>query len=132
MSDENVELVRRAVEAIGGEDPDAFIALCDVEFETQLVSVVGEPVHYRGPDGVRQFVADMSESWSSFAFEIESLRGLGDRVLVTGEMVGRGRVSGIEVSSRRALLVEVRSGALRSLRYFLEVGDAVRAAGLEE
>jgi ketosteroid isomerase-like protein len=132
VSEENVEVVRRGIEALNANDPEALIALCSPGFEMHQISVVGEPVYYEGPDGVRQFVRDMGESWSTFGFEIESLRDLGDRVLVIGDLVGRGRVSEVEVASRRALVVEVTDALLTSVRFFLEVGDALEAVGLVE
>jgi ketosteroid isomerase-like protein len=127
-----LELVRRGLKALNANDPDAFIAVCDPRFQTHLISVVGEPVLYEGPDGIRQFVRDMEESWSWFGFEIESMRDLGDRILVIGDFVGRGRASGVEVASRRALIIEVRDALLTSLRFFLEVSEALEAAGLED
>ena len=127
-----MEAVRRALQTLGTNDPDAFIPVCDPQFEMYLVSVVGEPVHYQGPDGIRQFIRDMRESWSWFGFEIESLRDLGDRVLVIGALVGRGRASGVEVASRRALLIEVRETLLTNVRFFLEVSEALKAVGLAE
>jgi ketosteroid isomerase-like protein len=132
VSQNNVEIARMALEALNTNDPDAFIAVCDPGFETHLVSVVGEPVYYHGPDGIRQFVRDMQESWSWFGFEAESLRDLGDRILVIGELVGRGRASGVKVASRRALIIEVRNALLTSVRFFLEVSEALKAVGLEE
>jgi hypothetical protein len=126
-----VEGVRRGIEALNTNDPEAFIAICSPRFETHLVSVVGVPVHYEGADGVRQFVQDMGESWSTFGFDIESLRDLGERVLVIGHLVGRGRASGVEVASRRALVIEVRDALLTNVRFFLEVGEALKAVGLE-
>jgi ketosteroid isomerase-like protein len=89
-------------------------------------------VHYKGADGVRQFVADMGESWASFAFEIEDARDLGDRVLIVGKQRGRGRSSGIDVESERAFIVELWRGRLISLRFFLQPDDALEAAGLAE
>jgi ketosteroid isomerase-like protein len=59
------------------------------------------------------------------------LRDLGDRVLVVGKQRGRGRASGVEVESRRALVVELRDGTLRSVRYFLEPNEAFAAVALE-
>jgi hypothetical protein len=56
MSRENVELVRAAfgLVIIPG-DPAAMIAASEPGVEMHLVGVGGEPVHYAGPSGIRDF-----------------------------------------------------------------------------
>ena len=132
MSQENVEIVLRGVDALNRGDPEAFNALCDPRFEMRLEGAVGEPVRYVGADGVVQFFRDMDEIWADWGFEVERTRDLDQRVLITGRQRGNGRVSGIEVDSPRACVVEVRDGAVTHLRYFIEPAEALEAVGLEE
>jgi ketosteroid isomerase-like protein len=131
MSQQNVELVRGAfgVMTIPG-DPEAMIAASHPDFEMHLVGVGGEPVHYAGASGIREFFSDVAQSWESFRFKATDLRDLGDRVLVLGHVRGRGRVSGIEVDDRWAWIVELRDGRAASLRGFLDQRAALEAAGL--
>jgi ketosteroid isomerase-like protein len=133
MSHRNVELVRGAfgVVTIPG-DPEAMIVASHPDFEMHLVGVGGEPVYYAGASGIREFFRDVAESWESFRFKATDLRDLGDRVLVLGDVRGRGRVSGVEVDDRWAWIVELREGRAASLRGFLDHREAVEAAGLEE
>jgi ketosteroid isomerase-like protein len=133
MSQENVELVRGAfgVVTIPG-DPDAMIVASHPGFEMHLVGVGGEPVYYAGASGIREFFRDVAESWEAFRFKATDIRDLGDRVLVLGDVRGRGRVSGVEVDDRWAWIVELRDGRAASLRGFLDHREAVEAAGLEE
>lgn len=131
MSQENVELVRDAfaVVTIPG-DPEAMIAASAPGFGMHLVGVGGEPVHYAGASGIREFFRDVTESWESFRFEATDLRDLGDRVLVLGDVRGRGRASGAEVEARWAWIVSFRDGRATSLRAFLDQREALVAAGL--
>jgi ketosteroid isomerase-like protein len=133
MAPKNVELVRRAfgMVTIPG-DPDAMIAASHPDFEMHLVGVAGEPVRYAGASGIREFFSDVAESWESFRFSATALRDLGDRVLVLGQVRGRGRLSGIEVDDRWAWIVELRDGRAASLRGFLDEREAIEAAGLGE
>jgi hypothetical protein len=87
MSDEDLELVRDAfgVVTIPG-DPEAMIAASDPGFEMHLVGVGGEPVHYAGEAGIREFFRDVALSWESFQFKATDVRDLGDRVLVLGDV----------------------------------------------
>ena len=132
MSQENVEIVLRGVDALNRGDPEAFNAVCDAGFEMHLVGAVGEPVRYVGEDGVFQFFRDMAESWADWGFKVERTRDLDGQVLITGRQRGRGRASGLEVDSPRGCVVAVRDGAVTELRYFTEPADALQAVGLEE
>jgi ketosteroid isomerase-like protein len=133
MSQENVELVRRAfgVVTIPG-DPEAMVAASHTDFEMHLVGVAGEPVRYAGAGGIREFFRDVAQSWESFRFKSTDLRDLGDRVLVLGHVRGRGRASGVEVDDRWAWIVELRGGRAVSLHGFLDHREALEAAGLSE
>ena len=110
MSQENVELVRGAfaLMTIPG-DSETVIAASDPGFEMHLVQVGGGAACYAGASGI-----------------------LGDRVLVLGDVRGRGRVSGIEVDDHWAWIVELREGRAVSLRGFLDQRDALEVAGLRE
>jgi ketosteroid isomerase-like protein len=128
---EKIRVIRRGLAAMGRGEPQVFAALCAPAFEMHLVGIVGEPVHYRGPEGVHDFFRDMGESWSSFGFEIDEIRDLGDLVLVLGRQQGRGRASGVEVESPRGLVITFEHGAVSRVRYFMdprEALDAVRDA----
>jgi ketosteroid isomerase-like protein len=131
MSQDNIELVRGAfgVVTIPG-DPDTMIAASHPDFDMQLVGVGGEPVHYMGASGIREFFHDVAESWETFRFEATDLRDLGDRVLVLGRVGGRGRLSGAEVDDQWGWIVELRDGRAASLRGYLHAREALEAAGL--
>ena len=132
MSQENVEIVLRGVDAMNRGDAEAFNAVCDPRFEMHLAGALGEPVRYLGADGVFEFFRDMSETWVEWGFEVERTRDLDDQVLIIGRQRGRGRISGVEVDSPRACVIAVRDGAVTDLRYFMEPAEALEAVGLEE
>ena len=131
MSQENVELIRRAfaVVTIPG-DPEPMVAASASGFEMHLVGVTGEPVRYAGSSGIRAWFRDVSQSWEFFRFEATDLHDLGDRVLVLGDVRARGRASRVEVRDRWAWIVELSDGRAASLRGFLDQREALEAAGL--
>jgi ketosteroid isomerase-like protein len=133
MSEENLEIVRGAfaVVTIPG-DPRPMIAVSGPSFEMHLTGVSGEPVYYVGVSGIYEFFRDVAESWESFSFEATDLRDLGDRVLVLGDVRGRGRVSGVEVADRWGWIIELKEGRAESLHGFLDECEALEAAGLRE
>ena len=65
MSEENVEVLKRAVDAYNRRDLDAFLSICaeDIEWHPFLHSGLEGPP-YRGHDGIREWFADTAASWS--------------------------------------------------------------------
>jgi len=133
MSRETVELVRAAfgTVVIPG-DPEPMVEAIGPGFEMQLIAVGGGPARYTGASGIRKWFADVSRSWESFRFEATDVRDLGDRVLVLGDVRGRGRVSGIDVTDRWAWIVGVASGKVTAVQGFVDQREALRAAGFSE
>ena len=74
----------------------------------------------------------MSKSWESFRFQATDLRDLGNRVLVLGDVRGRGRGSGVEVEDQWGWIVELRDAKAASVHGFLDQRKALEAAGLRE
>jgi len=52
---ENIEIVRRAHEALNSGDMDALIMLCDAEFRLDMLDRVFNPAVYEGHEGIRSF-----------------------------------------------------------------------------
>jgi hypothetical protein len=69
MSQENVELVRRALEASTRRDNDATFGLYDPEVE--IHGLVDGAV-YRGLTGVRVFFRDWFDAWSELSYDAEA------------------------------------------------------------
>jgi ketosteroid isomerase-like protein len=133
MVSENTDVVRAAFSFVSiPGDPDPMIAASTPAFEMHLIGITGEPVHYAGVAGIREFFDDVSESWESFRFEATEIRDIGDRILVLGDVRGRGRASGAEVADRWAWIIELRDGKAASLRGFVDHREALAAAGLSD
>jgi ketosteroid isomerase-like protein len=133
MSPENVEIVQRGLEAFNRRDVDSFISYLDPEFELHSAIVGGaEGNIYRGPDGVRQWLADSDESFEELRIEPTEFRDLGDRVLIVGRIRARGRESGLELDSPTGWVSTVRDGKLVKAEGFLSRAEALEAAGLRE
>jgi ketosteroid isomerase-like protein len=132
MSQENVEIVRRAHEALNGGDIDALVGLCDVAFRLDMSNRVLNPAVYEGHDGIRRFYAEVREVWASYTWEPEELVESGDDVVALLRSSGKGRGSGIEMERRTAMVWTVRENRARSLRFYRDPEAALEAAGLRE
>jgi len=132
MSQENVEMVRRAVAAVNRRDIEAYLACCtdDVQLSTPLADVAGV---YEGPDGIRRFFADVGDTGPDFQLTIERVEAIGpDRVLAFMLVAATGRASGLPQDARTGNVYDLAGGKIERIRIFVDRAEALEAAGLRE
>ena len=131
MSQENVEIVRAANEAVNRGGVDAWLQHFARDCELDGSRAIG-PLHgtYYGLDPVRQFFEEFFEPWESVRFEPDELIDAGEDV-VSGVGYFRGR-DGIEVRNRTAWVFTIRDGAIARMCFYQERQEALEAAGLSE
>jgi ketosteroid isomerase-like protein len=131
MSRENVEIVRRAIDAFSRGDAEAFTKLTtpDVEWTTGLGAVEGEVFH--GHEGVATYFQRLNGAWDSFQFLAADYRDLGEMVVVLGRLQGRGRGGSVPVDSPVGAVWELRDGSIWRLRAYLDHERALKVAGVE-
>jgi ketosteroid isomerase-like protein len=132
MSQENVEIVKRAVAAVNQRDIDGYLACCtnDVQLSTPLAEVTGA---YEGPDGIRRFFTDVGDTGPDFQIAIERLEAIGsDRVLAFMLVTATGRASGIPQDARTGNVYDLADGKIKRIRIFVDREQALEAAGLRE
>ena len=136
MSQENVETVRRAIEAWNADDLDACLAVLDgdVEWHPSIEpGLEGKATVYRGHDGARRAWREYrGEAWERLTSRPQEIRDLGDSVLLLGQMDITARTTGIEFSQEIGELFEFRGGKIARVRDFLTHAEALEAAGLSE
>jgi len=132
MSRENVELVRRLVDAFNERDTEEFaqITTDDFEWSTSVMAVEGEV--FLGREGIETYFSRMREAWDEFKAEMDSYRDLGERVFISGQIEARGRGSGAPVVAPLDILYDFRDGKISRMCSFLDHDEAMRAAGLAE
>jgi ketosteroid isomerase-like protein len=131
MSEEDVEVVRRALEAFNEGETESVLELMDPEIEFVPVRAVLEGSSYRGHEGFKRFVADMVEDWEDFHPSSERFRDLGDgRVLVIGRIQARGRASKMEFQTPGAWVTRVRDGKIVHVRFYADEAAALDELGL--
>jgi hypothetical protein len=132
MSQENVDVVRRSVEAFP-RDVEEMLSYFDPEGELHSAIVGGaEGNVYRGHEGVRRWFADSFESFEELRNEWSEFRDLGDRVLALGHVRARGRGSGMELDSPMGWVFTVRRGKVVKAEGFLSRDEALAAVGSKE
>ena len=130
MSEENVEIVRKALDALNARDRDLALSLMDPEI---VYRSPFEQKTYRGLDGMVRWREDMAAALEDFHFEDSRfLDAGGDRVVALYRMVVRGAASGVPVSQEAGALWQLRNGKLLKGEGFLDQREALEAAGLSE
>ena len=128
MSQENVEIVRRAIEAYARRDLDAALA----NSHPEVTYCPFEEAPCRGVAAVRAYLARWESAWDDYEIEAEGYIDAGDSVLVTMHFRGRGKASGIETEARSYQVYTLRDGNTVSMIEFLDRTQAREVAGLSE
>ena len=133
MSQENVEIAKRFVDAFNRRDLNALMdtATPDIAFSPALARTIDDN-RFLGREGMRAYFADVDSAWEEFRMIVDEYRDLGDRVLTLGRLEGRGRGSGAAVDTPQGGVADMRDGKVSCVRSYLDHGEALRAAGLTE
>jgi ketosteroid isomerase-like protein len=131
MSQENLEVVRRLVEAAHRMNVDAFVECChpEVEWEETPPLASDAPPVYRGRRGVREWFAQaMTGVWSDWRVEkADYLEARNDVVLLDLAFAARARSSGIETRLRVWLAFWLADGLIIRRQSYLDQTAAVEA-----
>jgi ketosteroid isomerase-like protein len=99
MSQERVDQILRAYEALNRGDFEALAVHLRPEFEFIPPPMLPEGEVYHGPDGLRQLWQRWSGAFDNFRIEVEEAIDAGDRVIVMAAVAGTGLDSGMEVKT---------------------------------
>ena len=134
MSEENVEIVRRWVGAFNGvDDVGGFVAQWDpdCEFFTLFGTRLAD-APYQGHDGLKRYLSERAEAWAELRIEADDVRGVGDRIVLTGRIRGRGLSSSAEIEQPVGLIFELRDNRVLRVRSYSDPAEALEAAGLSK
>ena len=131
MSQENVEIVKAAIDAYNREDWDAMFKDAAPGLEFDMSRSLGPWRGVYGLDQSRRFVDEFTDSWESARMEPHEFIEAGDLVVVpvTQHVKGRG---GIEVVVRGTWVLTIRNGAIERVTMYQDRQDALEDLGLSE
>jgi ketosteroid isomerase-like protein len=132
MSQENVELTLRALDAWNRRDVDAWIGLWDPEgvYEPAF-EWIADGRTYRGHAEIRQEFEDQAEFAEEAHAEFFEVRDLGEQVLALGHFRMK-FASGVELDTESGVLCTWRNGRCVEAHAWLSHTEALEAAGLRE
>ena len=130
MSQENVEIVRKGIEAWNQRDAELWLSYAAPEIEWVPAGPAAvESAVYNGYDEVARGFVAVWDTWEVFEFVESEMRDLGDSVLWLGHVKMRGGTSHVELDQEFALHSLVRDGRLIRVKAFLSWRDALEEAG---
>jgi ketosteroid isomerase-like protein len=133
VADDNIELVRHALDLYNAGDVDAFVDLFTDDGEVETDPRFPEGGTFSGRESVRRFIAGLHQGWQGgSAVTLKEMRRAGDSVLADWSWHAKGERSGIDVSSDWFGLWTLRDGRITRLRFFYDRAEALEAAGLRE
>jgi ketosteroid isomerase-like protein len=132
MSQENVEVARRGIEAINCGDVEALVPLAteDLELFPALTAAV-EGGSFHGHAGIRAYFQMSAETWDEFRVLAEDFRDLGERVVVVGRAMGCGKGSRVPVETPNAIVLDFRGEKVWRLRSYFGEAEALEDMALE-
>ena len=138
MSQENVEIVRKAFEAwepawdSGTNDLGELLALMDDALICRTHAPAPDPGTWHGHQGFLDLMAEWAETFDGFRLRAEEFIDAGDHVVVRAALDGRGSGSGASVTGTAWNVYKVRGGKLVTIDVYVTREQALEAAGLSE
>jgi ketosteroid isomerase-like protein len=132
MSQQNVEIVRRSLDAYRRRDVDALRTLHHPDFELDWSASRGSLAGvYRGIEEALCFWTEYYEVFEAIVVKPDRFIETGDLVVVPNVAHLRGR-DGIEVTTRSTFVCALRNRKITRTCLYQETGQALKAVGLEE
>jgi ketosteroid isomerase-like protein len=130
MSANDVEIVRRVMDAYERGDLEAQLALLHPEVELVEWPAGPDPQTYRGHGGVVRAYESWSEAWESLSWDLNEIVDNSGWVFVALQMRAKGRGSAIEIVSETFNVFTLRDGLITKGQFFTDREEALEAAGL--
>ena len=132
MSEENVEIIRRAIEAYGREGLDGTLRYYDPSIEWTSTGITSR----QPPIAVTTACAATSARWKTSSrisgVEPVELIEAGEQVISSVRFTGRGKSSGAPVEMTLISVGSLREGLVYRVHNYPSMADALEAAGLRE
>ena len=130
MSLENVEMVRRWIDAWNAGEPD--FSICHPALVYHPRADEPDPSPHIGREAFERLALGFLDSFPNPEFDVEELIDADDLVIALTVMRGRGRVSGADVTDAYVFVYKLRDGLIVEGWEYRTRQEALDAVGLEE
>jgi ketosteroid isomerase-like protein len=134
MSQDNVELVRRVIQALNAGGVEAALSLHLYAEDVRIYpsSEWPEEEMYRGHSGFRSLYHAWTDHFDDWSWELQEIRDLGDQVVGLVEMRGRLKDSDVAICEPWGVVCSVRDGCISEVWHFRNQRQALEAVGLAQ
>jgi ketosteroid isomerase-like protein len=131
MSQENVEIVRRWLDAYNRRDFEGVIGLTDrdCEFQSRFVAIESA---FRGNEGVYAYFRTLDDAYEHFQLVMSEFIDAEAAVLAAGRAEWRGKASGAQADTRLLIAFWLRAAKVLRTESFTDRAEALKAVGLAE
>jgi ketosteroid isomerase-like protein len=132
MSHEDVEVVRRTIEAFNLDGLDAALEYLDPEVEWLAPPEWLEERLYKGHEGIRRLASQWAENFDEYHLDPHEFMEAGDQVV--GLVFQRGRIRGSHdpIEQRIGYVWEVRDGKGVRIQVYFSWEEALEAGRLSD
>jgi ketosteroid isomerase-like protein len=132
MSQENVEVVRRFLDALSRRDDAAAMPLLAEDVEWHMFPAGVGPEVFHGPNDVREAGIAFLSAWDKADLEIAELFDAGDAVVARLRWSLRGKASGLATTTEYSAVYTVRAGQIVRYQEYASPRRALEAVGLRD
>ncbi len=133
MSQQNVETVREAFEAVNRGEIERFLERVHPDFEVEISpELSAEPDSYRGQEGMRRYFRSFEDAMDEIRFQPERIWDAGESVVVHARLTAKGRHTAIPVTQQFVQVWTMHEGRAMHVRTYASTSEALQAAGLSE
>lgn len=129
MAQDNVDVVQGAWDAFGRGDIDAVIEAIAPSAETRLPESLPWGGTYAGPDGFRDFLTKLGDSFDQFSATPQKVLGADDNhVVVLAKTKGRTK-AGATIEGKTIWIYQLRDGKIADAESFGDTAQVLEALG---
>jgi len=133
MSRENIDTIRRGLDAFNRRDKVTWISICDREVENVPPRDWPESAQRRGAGAIWEFFVEAGAAWEQDPYEFFELIDAGsDKVVARQRAELRGKASGAAITWDYWVVFTFRDGKVLRFEWFDERAEAFEAAGLRD
>jgi ketosteroid isomerase-like protein len=126
---DNVEIVRRGIEAFNAGGVEGILPFIDPDFETTTPpDLAAEPGTYRGHEGIQEWFDSFDEVMEEIRWDPGEFRAVGDRVVVEFALRARGKSTGLDFGQQAVMVWTLRDGRAVQLTLHPTLDEALAAA----
>lgn len=133
MSRENVEIVKRSIEAYADGGVEVLLPFFSHDVVCYPFPEWVEEGEYRGHDGFRKVAAIWTDTFEDFRLEIDDVQDHGSKVVALGTIGGQIKPTGAQLHQPFGVVFSSFSnGLIGEMAYFTTWQHALEAVGLED